>query len=49
MSQTSFVDLAELLAPEKNIGDAPVDIGADALKPHLSPVEIHMLTAAADA
>ena len=43
-SLTSFGNIAEPLAPEKGIGDALVNEDAEAPKPYLSPVKVHMLT-----
>ena len=42
---TSFgmIDEPLLMAPEKCIGDALVDEGAEAPKPHLSPAEVHAI------
>ena len=46
-SLTSFGNIVEHLAPEKCIGDALVNEGAKAPKPHLPPVEVRMLTSTA--
>ena len=43
MSQTNFSDSPKSSTPEKTIGDALVDKGAEAPKPRLSPVEMRML------
>ena len=50
MRLTSFGDqefTEPSLAPEKDIGDVPVDEGAEAPKPHLPPVEMRMLISTA--
>ena len=46
---TSFGMIAEslLLAPEKCVGDALVNIGGEAPKPHFPPVDVRMLLSAA--
>ena len=48
-SLNSFGMIAELLlmAPKKCIGDAVVNKGTEAPKPHLLPVEVRMLSSAA--
>ena len=43
-SCTSLGNIAEPLAPEKSIGDALVNEGAEAPKPYFSPVKVRMLT-----
>ena len=43
----SFGMIAEPLAPEKCIGDALVNNGAEAPKPHLPSIEVRMLSSAA--
>ena len=46
-SLTSFGMIAESTASEKCIGDILVNKGAEALKPHLPPMEVRMLSFAA--
>ena len=47
-SLTSFGKIAEpSLAPEKCIGDALISKGGEAPKPHISPVEMRMLSSTA--
>ena len=49
ISQNSFADSEKSSdAPEKHIGDAMVDKGAEAPKPRLSPVGMHTSTPAGD-
>ena len=47
-SLTSFIVIAEPPAPEKSIGDALVDKGAEAPKSCLSTIEMRTPTAAGD-
>ena len=48
-SLTSFGEIAEPpVAPKKRIGDSLVNKGAEVPKPHLPPVEVRMLSSAAD-
>ena len=44
---TSFGNIVKPPAPEKCIGDALVNEGAEAPKPYLPPVEVRMLSSAA--